>query len=397
MIEKFLSMLGRQIRHTVQDVVHSEEFHELKQEINENIRDAVGSTRSRKSKKNRKYRDPAQVRPPRAYRAEEVPPSSVEAHIKPLTYTDPKFPWRKVSSMLLLVFGSIMGVIAAIGVLALGISLFVTPSLEVLAGILFGMILPFGGASAWMLGKGVQVRGRLQRVKRYLLAAGNAGFCSVEQLAASVNKTPQFVVKDLKKMIRLEMIPNGYMDDQQTCLMLGEETYSQYLAAKQSMQEREAQKHAKGAPATKSTALDKGREHLRQIELAKEFIHDEEMVRKIARIEGITAKIFDYIEKHPEKEGQVRKFNDYYLPTTLKLIHSYCHFDAQPVQGENITTAKAQIRETLDTINTAFENLLDSLFGDATLDISTDISVLEAMLAREGLTGDDFKKHDSMG
>lgn len=396
MIEKFLSMLGRQIGHTVQDVVHSEEFHDLKQEINDSIRDVVGNTRSGKQHKKRQYRDPSKVRPERVRKERDVssvpPDASVEAQVQPLRYTDPKFPWRTVSSILLLVFGGIMGVIGAIGVLVLAVALFTEPALDMLMGLTFGMVLPFGGSSALMLGKGLQIRGRMRRVKRYLLSAGNSGFCSVEQLAASVDKTPQFVVKDLKKMIRSEMLPNGYLDDQQTCLMLGEDTYAQYMAAKQSMQDRESQERSQGNRSTqKSSVLEQGREQLRQIGLAKEFINDEVLHLKITRLEGVTAKIFDYIEKHPEKEGQVRKFNDYYLPTTLKLIHSYCHFDAQPVQGENIKTAKAQIRETLDTINTAFENLLDSLFGDATLDISTDISVLEAMLAREGLTGTDFK------
>ena len=82
----------------------------------------------------------------------------------------------------------------------------------------------------------------------------------------------------------------------------------------------------------------------------------------------------------------------YYLPTTLKLLKAYREFDGQPVQGENVTKVKAEISDTLDTINTAFENLLDSLFQDDVMDISTDISVLETMLAQEGLTEDAFRQ-----
>ena len=88
----------------------------------------------------------------------------------------------------------------------------------------------------------------------------------------------------------------------------------------------------------------------------------------------------------------IRKFMQYYLPTTLKLVKAYREFDGQPVQGENVTKVKAEISDTLDTINTAFENLLDSLFQDDVMDISTDISVLETMLAQEGLTEDAFRK-----
>ena len=76
---------------------------------------------------------------------------------------------------------------------------------------------------------------------------------------------------------------------------------------------------------------------------------------------------------------------------TLKLVDAYEEFDRQPVQGENISTAKGEIEKTLDTINFAFENLLDSLFQDAVMDISAEISVLQTLLAQEGLTQRDFK------
>ena len=84
----------------------------------------------------------------------------------------------------------------------------------------------------------------------------------------------------------------------------------------------------------------------------------------------------------------------YYLPTTLKLVNAYREFEQQPAQGENIRSAKEEIKKSLDVINQAFEKLLDSLFEDDALDISTDISVLHTMLAQEGLTGSDFPQED---
>lgn len=87
----------------------------------------------------------------------------------------------------------------------------------------------------------------------------------------------------------------------------------------------------------------------------------------------------------------MKKFMGYYLPTTLKLVRAYREFDKQPVAGENITSGKQEIERTMDTINEAFENLLDDLFQDTAWDISTDISVLKTMLAQEGLTEDKVK------
>ena len=97
------------------------------------------------------------------------------------------------------------------------------------------------------------------------------------------------------------------------------------------------------------------------------------------------------MEQHPELIDDLHKFLHYYLPTTMKLLKAYEELDKQEVQGENITTAKQEIENTLDTINTAFENLLDSLFEDTAWDVATDISVLQTMLAQEGLTEPGMK------
>ena len=81
---------------------------------------------------------------------------------------------------------------------------------------------------------------------------------------------------------------------------------------------------------------------------------------------------------------------EYYLPMTIKLLNAYEELDRQPIQGGNIESSKKEIEETLDTLNIAFAKLLDNLFQDTAWDVSSDISVLEAMLAQEGLTKDDF-------
>ena len=103
-------------------------------------------------------------------------------------------------------------------------------------------------------------------------------------------------------------------------------------------------------------------------------------------------RIFDRVEQNPETVDDIHRLMDYYLPTTIKLLEAYEDLDAQPVQGENIISSKKEIEKTLDTLNTAFEKLLDDLFQDTAWDVSSDISVLNMMLAQEGLTEDGIKK-----
>ena len=138
--------------------------------------------------------------------------------------------------------------------------------------------------------------------------------------------------------------------------------------------------------------MEEGEKYLKSIREANDALPGVEISNKLYRLEEIAAKIFNYVEQHPNKLPDIRRFMNYYLPTSLKLVKAYREFDEQPVQGENLTAIKQEILETLDTINLAYENLLDRLFEDNTLDIATDISALETMLAQEGLTGDNFNR-----
>ena len=81
---------------------------------------------------------------------------------------------------------------------------------------------------------------------------------------------------------------------------------------------------------------------------------------------------------------------NYYLPTTLKLLEKYRQYESIDIPMENVEKAKADITAALDTIDLAFNNLLASLYREDTLDVVTDIEVLETMLEQEGLTGKKF-------
>ena len=126
---------------------------------------------------------------------------------------------------------------------------------------------------------------------------------------------------------------------------------------------------------------------LAEIRRVNDNIPDPELSRKIDRIEEITKHILDYQKKHPEKAAELHNFLDYYLPTTLKILNSYAELDRQGVEGENISTTKERIEGMMDKIVEGFETQLDKLFEGDMLDISSDISVMERMLSRDGLSG----------
>ena len=138
--------------------------------------------------------------------------------------------------------------------------------------------------------------------------------------------------------------------------------------------------------------ISEGKEYIRKIQECNRKIAGVEISRKISHMEMLIQKIFERVKEDPGSLEDIQKLMEYYLPTTVKLLDAYQQLENQPVQGENIRNSKTEIEQTLDTLNIAFEKLLDSLFEDVAWDVSSDISVLHTMLAQEGLTKDDFKK-----
>ena len=134
--------------------------------------------------------------------------------------------------------------------------------------------------------------------------------------------------------------------------------------------------------------ITEGYDYIKQLRAANDRIEDEAMSRRMDRMEAACEDIFSYISKHPESAPQIRRFMNYYLPTTLKLLNSYDSLSRQRVKGENVRGTMFEIEGMMETIAGAFEKQHDSLFEEAALDIAADISVMESLLEQEGLSGD---------
>ena len=133
--------------------------------------------------------------------------------------------------------------------------------------------------------------------------------------------------------------------------------------------------------------LKDGQLAIQEMKRLDDNIADPGISADIVRLEQVSQKIFDEIRRDPKKLPQIRRFMDYYLPTTLKLLNSYDRMSAAGVEGENITSTLAKVEGMMRNITAAFEKQLDALYGADALDISADIQVLETMMAREGLSG----------
>ena len=138
--------------------------------------------------------------------------------------------------------------------------------------------------------------------------------------------------------------------------------------------------------------IEDGKKAIAEMKRLDDNIADPTISAQIVRLQQLAGKIFAQVEQNPEKLPQIRKFMNYYLPTTLKILNAYDRMGEQGVAGENITSTMHKVEGMMDTIIKAFEKQLDNLFGAEAMDISTDMVVLENMMAREGLSDDPLHR-----
>ena len=156
----------------------------------------------------------------------------------------------------------------------------------------------------------------------------------------------------------------------------------------QAKEQPKAEKKPESTGNPEIDALLKERERaVSEMRRLNDSIQDETISAQIDHLEEITGKIIDHVAAQPKKLPQIRRFLNYYLPTTLKILNAYDRMDAAGISGSNIDTTKQKVESMLTTIVQAFDRQLDALFGEEALDISTDITVMENLLAQEGLGG----------
>lgn len=169
-------------------------------------------------------------------------------------------------------------------------------------------------------------------------------------------------------------------------------TAKMILARKPAEPEPEPEPVKKEEPALSpevQAIIDDGKRAIKEMGRLYTSIKNNDIRRRINELMRISDKIVQDAVDDPSDVPQIRKFLDYYLPTTIKLLNAYDRMSDQGIEGENLSKSMSSIEDMLDTAIDAFKKQLDSLFANQALDIETDISVMNQMLAREGLSDDD--------
>lgn len=392
---------GEDIRRTVQDAVDSRDFRRLNQTITDTVNSALhGFTGGmRGTRQGYQYQQNTYQNTQDRGTQNGWQNLDLNQLKRPTLYA--KMRGKKIAGMVMAITGYSFAACLLIGSVITGVTGMlmgagVGVSVAVTIQMIFLIVFTVLGAA------GSRMMCQVKRFQAYIEELHGREYGNIKDLAQRMHKKEKFVVKDLESMIRKGWFLQGYLDDQKVCLMTSKEAYDQYrelmAQAKQQKIREQEKKEQQKADADRRAGLDPkvqevieaGNRYIRKIRECNDAIPGEVVSEKMSRMELLTKRIFERVEQNPEAVTDIRRLMEYYLPTAVKLLEAYEELDAQPVQGENILSSQKEIEDTLDTLNMAFEKLLDDLFQDTAWDVSSDISVLKTMLAQEGLTENDF-------
>ena len=379
MNKKDFSSLEDQIMSTVSDAFKAIDIANLKRDINYKTEDTINQFKVKFGEYSQRYMG-----------LNKKTKNDISMYIN-------KRPAGSVSGILCMVFGTIGISIYGISVLTFSVLKIFFSNLLIGSNIILVVLFLFFVASLALLLKGISLRKRVKRFKKYVRVIDNNTYISIGDLAKFAKEKERFLIKDLSKMIDLGMFLEGHIDEEKTYFMLNDEVYGDYLnLKKQEIDKKSNKKKLKeeidnSAKEESESTIKIGRDYIEQIKTVKNELYREEIFANLDKLENISQQILNQVEKNPQKAQEVNKFINHYLPITIKLINSYEELNNQVVQGDNIKNAKIEIEKSIELINKAFENLLDDLFEDVALDISTDISVLKTLFKQEGLGEEDFK------
>ncbi len=286
--------------------------------------------------------------------------------------------------------------------LGIGFLSVLADSADFISIVVLGVLL---SASVWWFADGIKTFKNHRIFKNYrkvLEVSDSKSFASIEDLMLETGESRNKTLRRLREMIKKRWFKEGHIDKNQTTLISTNETYAIYQKTQSEYEQRKRIEEELGVGKAKKESaaavdgevkevLEAGQRYLAQISHLNDIIPGLEVSGKIFKIEDLTGRILRRVEEHPSSVEDVKKLMKYYLPMTIKLLTAYAEMDKQQIRGQNIDKSKKEIEDVLDSLHEAFEKLLNDLYKETAWDVSSDVSVLNAMLKREGLKGSDFE------
>ena len=284
-------------------------------------------------------------------------------------------------------FGPILLMILGFLISFTGLALFETAGDSLAAAATFSSVselisslLALGGG-VWVFLRGLNSILAVKRYPQYAAIIGSKQAMHVGSLAKKTGHSEKLVLSDLQKLIDKGFFgSSAYINRELGYLFLSNEADEELSAAREAALEKAREASRKESARQEADIYEATLQKIRDV---NDRIANPVVTEKIYRLEDITRKIFKAVQDDPSKVGKIDRFMSYYLPSTLKILDSYDRLEDANVTGENIAKGMRSIEDTMDSIIAGFERQLDDLYKMDTLDIESDLDVMQQMLARD--------------
>ena len=377
--------IGNRIQETVAEALSTGEFSKLNSEIRSTVisvlnevGDQLNGAVSAAKGNDRGFTQPQRL----TYGDREVARHQQERHQLV------KKPEKKVK------FKDIGGVSGYLGMIGGTIVLIESIALAVAISPFFLLITALAGGIIGKSGNTIKLN---KLANRYKKLCSEKLYIGIDAISNATGTSQKKVIKNVKKILAKGFFPEGYIDEDNTTLMVSKEVYDQYIDTKMHAaerlieQNREQQQQATASrDAERKSMVSKGMQYIDRLHELNDIIPGEVISNKLSKLEQLLNEIFNRVNEHPEQMDKCDKLMDYYLPTMIKLVEAYAEYDKVSAPGPDIISAKAEIENTLGIINQAFVELLNKLYQNSVWDVKSDAKVLQTMLRQEGLTSDEL-------
>ena len=213
---------------------------------------------------------------------------------------------------------------------------------------------------------------------------------AVDDISEITGYSKTLVVKDLQKAVHKKYIPEGHFGRSKFLFMVSDTIFDGYqvkpaVYEHYFMEKIEERARMKGHNSDTQRILETGKSYIVKIHDSNDLIKDKVVTDKLNRMERIVSMIFKEVDLHPQQSEKLGLFLNYYLPTTDSLLRNYISISDQSSESKSVSKTLFELSKSLDTINTAFERILEMIYKEQEADILSDIETMEAMMTSEGL------------
>ncbi|MBQ9824712.1 MAG: hypothetical protein IJM63_09460 [Solobacterium sp.] len=151
--------------------------------------------------------------------------------------------------------------------------------------------------------------------------------------------------------------------------------------------DRQQEQKKQEAPKKEEKKTKGSQDFINEINQLNDDIPDENISNGLYETCALLKQIQTLEERFPASRDKLKKLYEYYLPILIRILKQYDNLQAAQTDPSYETT-KEKLTRTITLINDAMKTIISSLTDQDFINLSADISTLEAVLQKDGLTSD---------